>query len=441
MNEQQRALSRRRFLIGVALGAVAFATEAGGSVVRAAMGSEAAVPSVPEPRLFTGRGVKVWDPPPHVVPERMAARALPARGGQPAMTAAFRRPGLRTKIGQMLLVGFHGTAAGPRSQVIADITRQGVGGVVLFDRAAARSSAVRNISSPDQLRSLVASLQGAARATPPGAPLIVAIDQEGGAVARLNGRNGFPATYTAASLGARNDPAFTRAQGEAMGRSMASVGINLNLAPVVDVNLNPRNPAIGRNGRSFSADPRRVAEQAGAFIAGQHAVGVRTTLKHFPGQGSAAGDTHLGLVDVTGRWKHAELTPFATLIGSGAADAVMTGHIFNRSLDARHPATLSSAVVTGILRTQLGFGGVVISDDMQMGAIRAHYGWEEAIGLAINAGIDILTIADPGTGASSLVKRTVDAVEAMVARGEVTEARIDEAYDRIQALKATLMGA
>lgn len=430
----ERLFTRRRFLLGIGIGIGAILTETGG--LRNAIGSwlaPAAAP-IPEPRAMSGRGLKLWDPDPFVSPEHLASRTLPARGSQPTLTATFRRPALRSKIGQMLIVGFRGTGVTGSSPIMREITRNGVGGVVLFDRG-------RNISSPTQLRALVAGLQGAAMKTGPRSPLIVAIDQEGGSVARLNPRNGFPATPTAASLGARNDPHASRATGLAIGRSMASMGLNLNLAPVVDVNLNPRNPAIGRNGRSFSADPRTVALHAGAFIDGQHDAGVRTTLKHFPGQGSAAADTHLGVVDVTRRWTDAELAPFASLIADGRADTVMTGHIFNARLDPEHPATLSARVVTGMLRERLGFGGVVMSDDLQMGAIRAAYGWDEAVVLAVLAGVDLLMIADPPTRGGSLVSRTIDVIEDMVAAGRISEARIDASYDRIQALKATLIHA
>lgn len=431
-------LSRRRLLLGAALGVTAFLADAGATVVRAAIAPR---PGLREGRLITGRGSKIWDPEPYVTPERLVPRTPPTRDATPPMTAEFRRPGLRTKIGQMLLIGFSGTAAGPGAQVTRELTRNAVGGVLLFDRTGGRRGAARNIVNPDQLRSLVAGLQAAAMATPPGAPLIVAVDQEGGSVARLSRRNGFPATPTAASLGARNDPAYTRAQAEAIARTLASMGINLNLAPVVDVNVNPRNPAIGRNGRSFSADPARVVAHATAFVAGHHAVGVRTSLKHFPGQGSAAGDTHFGVVDVTRRWTDAELGPFASLIAAGVTDTVMTGHLYNRRLDAAYPATLSSKIVTGMLRERLGFGGVVISDDMQMGAIRAAHGWDEAVALAIAAGVDILTIANPPVRGSSSVTATIDLVERLVGSGRISEARIDASYDRIQAFKATLLHA
>ena len=437
MNEWERRVSRRAFLAAGGLGVAAFLAEAGGAVVRAAMSGT--TPGVTEPRGMLGL-VKRWLAPPHVPLEEVALPALPPAPAQPSLRAAFRRPGLRVKIGQMLIVGFHGTAAGPGTEIHDEITELAVGGVVLFDRTAPVRGSVRNISSPGQLRSMTAQLQAAAAATPPGTPLVIAVDEEGGSVARLGPRNGFPGTMTAASVGARNDPAFTAGQAAAIGRTLASVGINLDLAPVVDVNINPANPAIGSIGRSFSGDPARVTAQARAFVAGLRSRGVRATLKHFPGQGSATGDTHLGVVDVTRRWTDAELAPFAALVASGDADAVMVAHIFNARLDPLRPASLSQAVVTGLLRDRLGFTGVIVSDDLQMQAIQSAYAWEEAVALAVEAGIDLLMIADPPQG-GGLVGHTIDVIEDLVASGRVSEARIDASYDRIQRRKATLLRA
>ena len=437
MTPWERRVSRRAFLVAGGLGAAAFLAEAGGAVVRAAMGGAAG--GVTEPRGLSAL-VKRWLAAPRVGLEEVAVPTLPPAPVQPVLRAAFRRPGLRVKIGQMLIVGFHGTTAGPGTEIHDEITELGLGGVVLFDRTGGARSGVRNISSPSQLRALTGQLQAAAAATPPGTPLVIAVDEEGGSVARLGQRNGFPGTMTAASLGARNDPAFTTARAAAIGRTLASVGVNVDLAPVVDINVNPSNPAIGSNGRSFSADPNRVTVQARAFVAGLRSGHVRATLKHFPGQGSATGDTHLGVVDVTQHWTEAELAPFAALVASGDADAMMVGHIFNARLDPVRPASLSHAVVTGLLRDRLGYKGVIVSDDLQMGAIRAVYAWEEAVALAVAAGIDLLMIADPPQG-GGLVSHTVDVIEDLVAAGRVSEARIDASYDRIQRLKGTLLRA
>jgi beta-N-acetylhexosaminidase len=425
--------TRRTFIIGAGIALSGMAIEATTSALRSAFGplfgENPATAAAAVRRMSASAKTRVATP--GIGVEQLAPPGLPARRAQPALVANIE-PDLRTRIGQMLLVGFRGTSVDASSSIVADITQQGLGGVVLFDG--------RNITSPNQLVNLVTTLQSAARSTPLGAQLIVAVDEEGGNVARLSPRNGFPGTYSAATLGQRNDAAFTQAQGTAIAKTLASVGINLNLAPVVDLNLNRYNRAIGGNGRSFSGDAGITSTQAAAFIAGHSAVGVRTAIKHFPGQGSAGGDTHLGVVDVTPNWTDYELVPFSTLIGQGVVDAVMTGHIFNGRLDATYPATLSHATVTGLLREQLGYGGVVISDDLNMGAIRKAYRYEDAVALAVGAGIDVLTIADQVNG-SGIVARTIDIIAGLVANGTISEARIDASYERIRALKSRLLGA
>ena len=330
----------------------------------------------------------------------------------------------------MLLVGFRGLTVGEAGEAAADIEDRQLGGILLFDTDQPTHSAVRNIESRAQLTALIAGLQALSTT-----PLLVAVDEEGGLVARLDERRGFPSTISAAALGARGDVTFTQAAGERIAETLASVGITLNLAPVVDLDVNPTNPIIGALGRSFSADPAVVTAQAEAFIEGHRAVGVRTTLKHFPGHGSSTGDTHLGVVDVTDTWSAVELEPFRNIVKDGLADTVLTAHVFNATLDPDHPATLSEPTITGILREQLSWDGVVISDDMQMGAIRDAYGYEEAVRLAILAGVDILTIAQQQVYEPGIVARTIDLIEEFVRDGTLTEARIDESYARIVALK------
>jgi beta-N-acetylhexosaminidase len=287
------------------------------------------------------------------------------------------------------------------------------------------------VESPEQLAALVRSLQNAARV----APLIVAVDQEGGRVARLDETYGFPPTRSAAELGALNDPAVTGAEARTMAEVLVAAGVTLNLAPVVDLAVNPTNPIIAAVGRSYSADPDVVLAQATAFIEAHHAVGVACTLKHFPGHGSSTGDTHLGVVDVTDSWSEAELEPFAVLVERGLADAVLTAHVFNAHLDPDHPATLSKATVTGILRDRVGFTGAVLSDDLQMGAIRDAYGYDEAVALAIEAGIDLLVVANQIVYEPDVAPRTIEIVEGLVRSGRVSEARIDESWRRISMLK------
>ena len=340
-------------------------------------------------------------------------------------------PSLRDQIGQMLLVGFRGLTVEEAGEVATDIQDRNLGGILLFDTDQPMHSAVRNVESPAQLTALIGGLQSLAET-----PLLVAIDEEGGLVARLDQRHGFPPTISAADLGARGEVLFTRQAGEEIARTLSSVGVNLNLAPVVDLDVNPSNPIIGSLGRSFSADPAVVTSQAEAFIEGHRRVGVRTTLKHFPGHGSSTGDTHLGVVDVTDTWSAVELEPFRNVVRDGLADAVLTAHVFNSKLDPEHPATLSKATITGILRDEIGWDGVVISDDMQMGAIRQAYGYSDALRLAILAGVDILTIAQQQVYEPRIVATTIDLIEGLVRDGSLTEARIEESYRRISALKS-----
>jgi beta-N-acetylhexosaminidase len=393
-------LSRRRFLAGLGGGVAAMVLAACGIEPSASVVSSASPSATP--------------------------------GGTPQATSGGTPPpSLRDRIGQMLLVGFRGLTVEAAGEIAADIEERNLGGILLFDTDQPTHSAVRNVESPGQLTSLVAGLQALANI-----PLLVAIDEEGGLVARLDERHGFPATVSAAELGAHGDPAATRQAGEMIARTLASVGVNLNLAPVVDLDVNPTNPIIGALGRSFSADPAVVTAQAEAFIAGHRALGVKTTLKHFPGHGSSTGDTHLGVVDVTDTWSEVELEPFRNVVRDGLADAVLTAHVFNATLDSEHPATLSQPTITGILREQLSWDGIVISDDMQMGAIRDAYGYPDAVRLAILAGVDILTIAQQQVYEEGIVGRTIDLIEGFVRDGTLTEERIDASYRRILALKA-----
>jgi beta-N-acetylhexosaminidase len=399
MNLPASPLTRRRFLTALGGGLAAF--------ILAACGVERSTEPSPS--------------------SSMAASPTNTTSPEPTATPT---PSLRDRIGQMLLVGFRGLNVEEAGEIVADIHDRNLGGILLFDTDQPTHSDVRNVDSPGQLTALIAGLQSLAAT-----PLVVAIDEEGGRVARLDERHGFPPTISAADLGGRRDPAFTRGAGEQIARTLASVGVNLNLAPVVDLNVNPSNPIIGSLGRSFSADPAIVTAQAEAFIEGHRSGGVRTTLKHFPGHGSSTGDTHLGVVDVTDTWSAIELDPFRTVVGDGLADAVLTAHVFNSRLDAEHPATLSKPTITGILRGEIGWDGVVISDDMQMGAIRQAYGYADALRLAILAGVDILTIAQQQLYEPGIVGSTIDLIEGLVRDGSLPEARIDESYRRIRALK------
>jgi beta-N-acetylhexosaminidase len=273
-----------------------------------------------------------------------------------------------------------------------------------------------------------------------GGTLLVALDAEGGRVMRLSPRAGFPPSPSHQDLGTADDLGFTEQEARRMGAMLREAGINWNLAPVVDVAINPANPVIVGNGRSFGTDPERVAAQARAFIRGMHAEGLLTSVKHFPGHGSSYTDSHLGFVDVSDTANlEVELAPYRQLLAADAVDSVMTAHVFNRNLDPRYPATLSGATIDGLLRRQLGFSGMVVSDDLRMRAIEQQYGIEEAAVLALNAGVDILVIGDDrlpdGRSAASLAR---EAVRRALWQGRLDADRVESALARVAAFKARL---
>lgn len=310
-----------------------------------------------------------------------------------------------------------------KDTVYYDIEHRNLGGVILM---------AYNLQNPAQITALTADLQLSATT-----PLFIATDQEGGVVARLDENNGFTETPTAYHLGTTLDSeSSTRATAATMAQWLVQSGINTNLAPVVDVNVNPVSPAIGRLNRSFSADPYKVFDHAAWFASEFHDRNITTALKHFPGHGSALGDSHDGFTDVTATWSDAELTPYREFILEGYAGMIMTGHLYNAQLDSVYPASLSESTVTGLLRDSLGFEGVVITDGMGMGAITNNYGFEEAVVLAINAGTDILLYTTDEHDGVSLTGEIIRIVLENIDSGVIAEERIHESYDRIMTLKA-----
>jgi len=345
----------------------------------------------------------------------------------------FAEVGLQQKIGQMLMVGFHGTTATPKSQICQDIRRYHLGGVILFDYNPVDRSKPKNIANKRQLRLLTQQLQACSY----DGKLLISVDQEGGRVQRLKSKYGFYGKFPKASEVAKmnqNQIAQTYLQ---MSKELKGVGINYDLAPVVDLDINPRNHVIHGLGRSFGKSPKVVASYASTFIDAMHHYGVLTALKHFPGHGSSVGDTHRGFVDVTHLWQEKELEPYRLL--NQKADTVMVAHVFNKRLDTSYPATLSKKTVNGLLRKKLGFNGVVITDDLQMGAISKKYGLKQTLKLAIGAGDDLLLFGnqlDPRNVVK--VATLVETIEALVKSNEVSKESIVQAYKRMQRLKRKL---
>lgn len=354
------------------------------------------------------------------------------------LEAAPKRPPAPVRVADLLLVGFGGTEVEGNEEVRRAVCDVKVGGVILFERDVATSQP-RNIVSPEQLKRLTTDLQALARRCAR-RPLFIAVDAEGGQVMRLSTRVGFLPSMSPQELGALDDVTLTRLEARRMGAMLREAGINWNLAPVVDVAVNPLNPAVVTLGRTFSSDPRQVIAHARAFVEGMRDEGLLTSLKHFPGHGSSLRDSHAGFTDVTETAElAAELAPYRALIREGLADSVMTAHVFNKGLDPWDPATLSRYTVSRILRKRFGYTGVVVSDDLLMGAIIRHYGLEEAAAKALNAGVDVLLISGNSPRAQPYpAERVVAAIERALASGLVSRKRVLDALGHVEALRARL---
>lgn len=354
---------------------------------------------------------------------------------------------LRWKVGQLLMVGMDGTTIDDRSPVVAALKEFNVGGIILF---------AKNISGREQLTTLTTQLQSYASTQ-----LFLAVDAEGGRVNRLKPELGFIPVPSAKEMGSWADTGRTLEVARGLAGQLAAVGLNLNLAPVLDVDISHNeNPDIGRLWRAFSDDRQEVIRQAVAFITAHHEYNVVTAGKHFPGLGSAKKSSHKGIVDVTDVYQSdVELFPFARLIEAGLIDMVMAAHIINRRVDSEYPATLSAKFLQDILRKQLGFDGVIISDDLCMGAIVQQYSFDQAVVRSLAAGCDILIISKnilAGGGVTSvvtgatasnpaqnsvdittaeLVSRAVGVICQAVKDGQLSAAGLLESCARVEKLK------
>ncbi|MFF7533877.1 glycoside hydrolase family 3 protein [Streptomyces bobili] len=284
----------------------------------------------------------------------------------------------------------------------------------------------RNIASPEQLAALTAQLRTERD------DVLVAIDEEGGDVTRLEVRTGssFPGNH---ALGAVDDTDLTRQVAFELGRRLAACGVDFNWAPSADVNSNPGNPVIGV--RSFGADPDLVARHTAAYVGGLQAAGVAACTKHFPGHGDTAVDSHLALPRIAvdpAVLAERELAPFRAAIAAGSR-AVMSAHILVPALDPEHPATLSRRILTDLLRGELGYDGLIVTDGMEMRAIAGTYGIEHGSVLAVAAGADAICVGG-GLADDETVRRLRDALVAAVRAGELPEERLADAAQRVRAL-------
>ena len=339
---------------------------------------------------------------------------------------------LDAMIGQMIMVGFSGSSERDAGVVaVRDQLNKGtIGGVVLYPD---------NIGQPVELRGLTAFLRNAKSSPVP----FIGVDQEGGLVQRLTRRNGhsyFPSAFSVGRNPSFASPDSAEKLYATMAAELAEAGFNLNFGPVVDLNLNPWNPVIGQRDRSFGADPNTVTMLARAFITAHRNADIVTVAKHFPGHGSSHVDSHKTLADISDTWREIELEPYRNLAKEGMLDAVMIGHLYHPRFSdgARLPASLSGRAVEALRASYIGFDGVVVSDDMEMGAVSESYSFEERVIKAVNAGTDLLVFSNVFGRDPELGPKIHAVIADAVRDGRISRARIEEAYGRIKMLKRRL---
>ncbi|MFJ9627712.1 glycoside hydrolase family 3 protein [Streptomyces sp. NPDC101175] len=365
------------------------------------------------------------------------AVGTPAHADDPALRPLISRMPLEEKVGQLFVSRVYGHSATAPDPADADanlselgvrtaaelIEKYRVGGIIYFSWA-------HNTRDPRQIAGLSNGIQRASLARPRGLPVLIATDQEHGVVCRI----GAPATLFpgAMALGAGGSRADARTVGRISGAELRAMGVNQDYSPDADVNVNPANPIIGV--RSFGADPDAVAGLVAAEVTGYQDSRVAATAKHFPGHGDTAVDSHTGFPVITHSrelWGRLDAVPFRAAVRAGI-DAIMTAHIKVPALDdSGDPATLSRPIVTGVLRGELGYDGVVVTDSLGMAGVRQKYGDDRVPVLALKAGVDQLL--DPPS-----LDIAWNAVVRAVREGELTEARIDESVLRVLRLKSRL---
>ncbi len=335
---------------------------------------------------------------------------------------------MRDDVGQLLWVGFMGTTV-PAS-LAARLAAGEVGATILFKRNIAANGALADLDA------VIALNRGLHRSAPDGTPALVAVDQEGGVVQRVREpATRWPAMRAHDRFEPPDDEAIAEQVGRALGDELRAMGFDVDFAPVLDVHTNPTNPIIGD--RAFGIEAEAVARRALAFARGLDAAGVVACGKHFPGHGDTATDSHLELPRIDHPWdrlERVELLPFQRAAAAGLP-MIMTAHVVFAALDATVPATLSERVVTGLLRQQLGFQGVIVSDDLDMKAIAGHMGADSAAVAAIRAGCDALLLCKDEPNQALAEAALVREAE----RDSAFRARVGDAAQRIRALKRRLV--
>ena len=352
----------------------------------------------------------------HLTPFLQRLRLAGASTGKAPLLAPDVLPSLEKKIGQMIMVSVPGTELSDQKR---EMLRAGwVGGIILFNQ---------NIRTKTQVKEYVKELQLNAPV-----PLFVAVDQEGGEVRRFREDQGFQPLPSLASLGETQNPKLAYRFGLLSGKKLKAVGANLNLAPVVDIDREIPGSIISRYRRSLGKDPEEVSKMALQIVRGMRKENVIATAKHFPTQSVVSVNTHdrAAVTDISlSELESEDLLPYRRLIQSDMLDAVMLSHIIYKNIDPYFPASLSPQMIQNLLRGQMGYKGLVISDDLRMEAIKGRFPLEVSVVQAVNAGVDVLLVTD------NLEKRVMEGLIKAVQTGKVPVKTIEDAYNRIMAIK------
>ncbi len=330
-------------------------------------------------------------------------------------------------IGQMIILGFKGNSIHSKGfKEVANNLKEGkISGVIFFDD---------NIKNKEDLDEMTKILYNARMAARP----FLSVDMEGGQIQVMNAKNGFINYPAAAKITEDYDIKKAYEIYSDMANTLNASLLNLSFAPCVDLDLD-KNSIIHKKQRSYSDNPDKVTAYAAEFIKAHADKGIVTTLKHFPGHGSVSGDTHLNFVDGTASHKEIELYPYENLMFKNDLQMVMVSHIFNENYDNIYPASLSYNTITGILRRSMGFSGVVITDDLDMGAVRQNYDLEDTVIQAINAGNDILLFSNRDRHNPSLADDINKIIKNAILDGLIEPARIQQSYERIMKLKKAII--
>ena len=338
-------------------------------------------------------------------------------------------------VGQLIIAGFRGKSIKDDSPIVKFIKDFNLAGVILYDidlelGGKDLTPGTRNIESPAQLKRLTNHIQNISTRE-----LLISVDQEGGHTSRLKSVYGFAQDTTWAHVGKLDSPVLTKQFSEDTANTLKNAGINLNFAPVLDLDYGSGS-VISDQERACSNDPEKVIEHSKIFIKAHRENKVITCGKHFPGLGSASGDTHEGITDISNSWTVKDLQPFDKLIQDNELDTVMVSHAFDKKLDPDYPSSLSQNIITKMLRNDLGFEGVIICDDPSMRAISDHYNLEETFKLMLDAGVDLFCLGNNLIYDPDYIPNAIKSVCNLISAGKIKKTRIERSIDKIELLKS-----